>query len=75
MKKNKSNELNTEDWLHIDAIPENNLNLRFQVPAPDLIQSGIGEAWKSQLKEPHKNKVTTPQKLLNHLFLTVVTGV
>jgi len=68
MTKNKSNELNADDWLHFDVIPENNLNLRYQVPAPDMIQSGIEEAWKSQLKEPEKYNVITPQKLLKPLI-------
>ena len=63
MTKNKANELKADDWLHLDIIPENNLNLRYQVPAPDLMQSGIEEAWKSQLKEPEKYNVMTPQKL------------
>lgn len=63
MTKNKANELKADDWLHLDIIPENNLNLRYQVPAPDLIQSGIEEAWKSQLKEPNKYNVITPQKI------------
>lgn len=68
MTKNKAKELNAEDWLHFDVIPENNLNLRYQVPAPDLIQSGIEEAWKSQLKEPQKYNVITPQKLLKPII-------
>lgn len=68
MTKNKANELNTDDWLHYDVIPENNLNLRYQVSAPDIIQSGIEEAWKSQLKEPEKYNVITPQKLLKPLI-------
>lgn len=68
MTKNKANELNADDWLHFDVIPENNLNLRYQVPAPDMIQSGIEKAWKSQLKEPEKYNVITPQKLLKPLI-------
>lgn len=68
MTKNKANELNTDDWLHLDVIPENNLNLRYQVPAPGLKQTGIEEAWKSQLKAPEKYIVITPQKLLKPLI-------
>jgi len=68
MIKNKRNELNADDWLHFDIIPENNLTLRYQVQAPDLLQSGIEEAWKSQLKEPHKYNVITPQRLLKPLL-------
>ena len=68
MTKNKTNELHADDWLHFDIIPENNLNLRYQVPAPNLMQSGIEEAWKSQLKEPEKYNVITPQKLLKPLI-------
>lgn len=64
MIKNKANELKADDWLHFDVIPENNLNLRYQVPAPGMIHSGIEEAWKTQLKEPNKYNVITPQKLL-----------
>jgi len=33
-----------------------------------LMQSGIEEAWKSQLKEPEKYNVITPQKLLKPLI-------
>lgn len=65
MTKNKTQELNADDWLHYDVISENNLSLRYQVPAPDLVQSGIEQAWKSQLKEPHKYNIITPQKLLS----------
>ena len=54
--------------MHLDIIPENNLNLRYQVPAPDMLQSGIEEAWKSQLKEPNKYNVITPQKLLKPII-------
>ncbi|MFZ6036885.1 MAG: PGN_0703 family putative restriction endonuclease [Bacteroidota bacterium] len=68
MTKNKANELNADDWLHFDVIPENNLNLRYQVPAPDLIQTGIEEAWKSQLKSPEKYNIITPQKLLKPII-------
>jgi hypothetical protein len=68
MTKNKEKELNADDWLHLDVIPENNLNLRYQVPSPDLIQTGIEQAWKSQLKEPHKYNTITPQRLLSPLI-------
>jgi hypothetical protein len=64
MTKNKANELNADDWLHLDIIPENNLTLRYKLSAPDFIQTDIEEAWKSQLKEPEKYNVITPQKLL-----------
>ena len=50
------------------VIPENNLILRYQVPAPDMIQTAIEEAWKSQLKEPEKYNVMTPQQLLKPLI-------
>jgi hypothetical protein len=68
MTKNKTKELNADDWLHLDIIPENNLTLRYKVPAPELNQSGIEDAWKSQLKEPQKYNVITPQKLLKPLI-------
>lgn len=68
MTKNKENELNTDDWIHLDVIPENNLNLRYQVSAPDLIQTGIEEAWKSQLKETQKYNTITPQRLLKPII-------
>lgn len=68
MVKNNRNELNADDWLHLDVIPENNLNLRYQVQAPDLLQTGIEEAWKAQLKEPNKYNVITPQKLLKPIL-------
>jgi hypothetical protein len=62
------NELNANDWLHFDIIPENNLTLRYQVPAPDLLQTGIEEAWKALLKEPEKYNVITPQRLLEPIL-------
>jgi len=68
MTKNKSNELHADDWLHLDIIPENNLVIRYRVPAPDLIQTGIEEAWKSQLKQPQKYSIITPQKLLKPII-------
>lgn len=68
MIKHKQNELNADDWIHLDVIPENNLNLRYQVSSPDLIQTGIEQAWKSQLKEPHKYNTITPQRLLSPLI-------
>ena len=68
MIKNKKNELNADDWLHFDIIPENNLNLRYQVPAPDLLQTGIEEAWKALLKYPAKYNVITPQRLLKPIL-------
>lgn len=68
MIENKNNELNADSWLHFDVVPENNLNLRYQVPAPGLLQSGIEDAWKSQLKEPLKYNIITPQRLLKPLL-------
>ncbi len=68
MTKNKARELNADDWLHLDIVPENNLTLRYQVPAPDFIQTGIEDAWKSQLKDPEKYNIITPQKLLKPLI-------
>lgn len=68
MIKNKKAELNADDYLHFDIIPENNLNLRYQVQAPGLIQSGIEDAWKDQLKEPQKYNIITPQKLLKPIL-------
>lgn len=68
MTKNKNNELNANDWIHLDIIPENNLALRYKVTAPDLIQTGIEEAWKSQLNEPEKYNIITPQKLLKPII-------
>ncbi|NVO04271.1 MAG: hypothetical protein HXX09_16380 [Bacteroidetes bacterium] len=68
MVENKKAELNADDWLHFDVIPENNLKLRYQVPSPDLIKTGIEDAWKSQLKNPEKYNIITPQKLLKPLL-------
>ncbi len=68
MTKNKTQELNADDWLHFDVIPENNLTLRYQVPAPDFVQVGIEKAWKSQLNEPQKYNIITPQKLLSPII-------
>jgi hypothetical protein len=68
MTKHKANELYADEWIHLDVIPENNLTLRYQVPSPDFIQMDIEAAWKSQLKEPEKYNVITPQKLLKPLI-------
>ena len=68
MVKHKNLELNADDWLHIDVIPENNLNLRYQVQSPDLIQTGIEDAWKAQLKEPGKYNLMTPQRFLKPIL-------
>lgn len=68
MVKHKKDELNTDDWLHFDVIPENNLHLRYKVQAPGLLQTGIEDAWKSQLKTPEKYNVITPQRLLRPLL-------
>lgn len=68
MIKNKKSELNADDYLHFDIIPENNLNLRYQVQAPGLLQSGIEDAWKDQLKEPRKYDIITPQRLLKPIL-------
>jgi hypothetical protein len=68
MVKNKKAELQTDDWLHFDVIPENNLNLRYQVQAPDLLKTGIEDAWKSQLKDPKKYNIITPQRLLKPIL-------
>jgi hypothetical protein len=68
MTKNNKAELNSDDWLHFDIIPENNLNLRYQVQSPDLLQTGVEDAWKSQLKEPQKYNVITPQRLLKPIL-------
>jgi len=68
MIENNIKELNADDWLHFDVIPEKNLNLRYQITAPGFLQSDIESAWKTQLKDPQKYNVITPQKLLNALF-------
>lgn len=68
MTINKAAELNADDWLHLDVIPQNNFNLLYVVPAPGLIQTGIEEAWKSQLKNPEKYNIITPQQLLKPLL-------
>lgn len=44
MTKNNANELNTDDWLYYDVIPENNLKLRYKIPTTDMIESGIEKA-------------------------------
>ena len=68
MVENKEAELNADDWMHFIVIPENNLNLRYKVHAPDLLQTSIEEAWKALLKEPQKYNVITPQKLLQPIL-------
>ncbi len=69
MVKNKKHELEADDWLHFDIIPENNLKLRYQVQAPGLLQSGIEDAWKAQLKRPQTYNVITPQRLLKPIIM------
>ena len=64
MVKHKKDELNADDWIHLDVIPETNLHLRYKVNAPDLIQSGVEDAWKAVLNEPNKYRLISPQKLL-----------
>lgn len=68
MVENKDAELNTDDWMHVDVIPENNINLRYNVPAPDLKQYDLETSWKSQLVEPEKYRVISPQQLLQPLI-------
>ncbi len=64
MVKHRKDELNADDWIHLDVIPETNLHLRYKVTAPDFLQSGTEEAWKAVLKEPGKYQIISPQKLL-----------
>lgn len=64
MVKHKKDELQADDWIHLDVIPETNLDLRYKVHAPDLIQSGVEDAWRAVLKYPDKYQVITPQQLM-----------
>ncbi len=64
MVKHKKDELQADDWLHIDVIPETNLHIRYHVNSPDMLQTGIEDAWKDLLKKPEKYMVINPQKLL-----------
>jgi hypothetical protein len=68
MIKHKKVELQADDWLHLDVIPENNLKLRYKVPAPELEHKSLEKAWKSQLREPNKYQVISPQKLLSPIL-------
>lgn len=68
MTKHKAQELGADDYIHLDVIPENNLHLRYKVTAPDFIQTGLEEAWKSELKNPEKYRIITPQFLLKPLL-------
>ena len=68
MIKHRDKELNADDWLHFDVIPENNLHLRYRVQAPNMLKSGIEEAWKANLKNPNKYNTITPQRLLKPLL-------
>ncbi len=63
MVEHSDAELYADDWIHIDVIPENNINLRFKVPAPDLKQNDLETAWKPHLAEPIKYRIISPQKL------------
>lgn len=64
MVKHKKNELQADDWLHIDVVPETNLHLRYHVTAPDMLQSSTEDAWKDLLKEPQKYLMLNQQELL-----------
>lgn len=67
MIKHKEQELHADDWLHIDVIPENNVQLRRKVHAPDLDKEDLHKSWTSLLKQPGRYKILTPNQLLNPL--------
>jgi len=67
MTKNKERELNADDWLLVDVIPENNKYLRERVHAPDLPDGDMHKAWEMVLKEPQKYRMMTPMDLLRPL--------
>lgn len=67
-KSHRQNELKASDWLHLDLIPENNLELRYKVPAPKLPQGNLENAWKSVLKNPEKYMMISPQELLHPIL-------
>ncbi|MCU4177318.1 PGN_0703 family putative restriction endonuclease [Carboxylicivirga sp. N1Y90] len=67
MVKHKEQELNADDWLHIDVIPEDNIQLRNKVGAPDLVIDNLHESWTSLLKKPEKYRMFTPEDLLKPL--------
>ncbi|WP_430933616.1 PGN_0703 family putative restriction endonuclease [Saccharicrinis sp. 156] len=69
MVKHKKRELQADDWIHIDVIPENNKQLRNKVYAPDLFADDLHQSWTSLLKEPGKYKMITQQQLLHPIFL------
>ena len=64
MVKHKEYELNADDWIHLDIIPEANEKLRYKITSPDVSQDNIEDAWKAQLKDPEKYMVICPEKLL-----------
>ncbi|MCE1189321.1 MAG: hypothetical protein LWX56_09285 [Ignavibacteria bacterium] len=70
MVKHGVDELNANDWIHIDVVPENNIALRYKITSPGLRQhaTNVCDAWKSQLKEPEKYRMLTPQYLLHRLL-------
>jgi len=67
MVKHKEQELKADDWLHIDVVPENNIQLRNKVYAPDLVKDDLHHSWTSLLKQSEKYQLITPQRLLNPL--------
>ena len=62
MVENK--DYDADDWMHIEVVPENNIDLRYKVHSPDFEQSSVEDAWKNILKDGDKYQMISPQRML-----------
>ena len=61
-------EFGANDWIHVHAVPTENLALRGRrAAAPQLVGESMGEAWRSVLREPERYRLMTPSELLEGL--------
>ncbi|MBA7541128.1 hypothetical protein ES705_33435 [subsurface metagenome] len=60
----QNNEYNTNDWLHIHVIPDENKELKERITSKNLKGKTLEESWKLQLKNPERYIVISPEKLI-----------
>jgi hypothetical protein len=60
----KAKEFGANDYLHIHAIPKQNLNLKAKNTSPGLKGADLDSTWKNVLKHPEKYRAIDPQDLL-----------
>ncbi len=68
MVKHKDQEQGADDYLHVDVIPNANVQLRNKVNAPDLDKTDLHKSWSSLLKKPERYQMIDPQDLLRPLM-------